>query len=61
MFGRLPFAGLGFDLGPIVAGAALMRWKEERIVETPAPQWHWQPQASGYELLVLLGREIRAG
>ena len=58
---RIPFAGLGFDLGPVLARAAGMR-----LVPLPhAPSVvHAAPAAfrpAGYELQVRLGREIRAG
>jgi hypothetical protein len=57
----LPFAGLGFDLGPVraLAGACLaVRTRRAEIeVMANSSAEAWRP--AGYALLIRLGREIR--
>jgi len=58
---NLPFFGLGFDLSPVLARARGMTLVGRRPpVESIFPE---EPSRalSGYELLLWLGREIRAG
>lgn len=56
----VPFSGLGFDLGPVYARAALLTFRPIRTRRrTSVPRF--EPRASGgYALLLTLGMEIRA-
>lgn len=59
----LPFAGLGFDLAPLLSRARLMIWRRvphvlPQIQARPMP---YTPKAYGYGLMLRLSREIRGG
>ncbi len=63
----LPFTGLGHDLAPAVARAALLEWKVIPVMVVLHPDAsglrparpETLPAVAGFGLLVALGREIR--
>jgi hypothetical protein len=59
-FSALPFFGLGFDLGPVLARAGkMLRLACNTVLHKPLTLESRACKASGYDLLVFQGREIR--
>ncbi|UZP68944.1 hypothetical protein N1030_08230 [Desulfovibrio mangrovi] len=63
----LPFTGLGHDLAPVAAHAALLEWvpapRKAVLLQDPSGLHPTRPETlpavAGFGLLVALGREIR--
>ncbi|MFV0349711.1 MAG: hypothetical protein ACK5JO_14120 [Halodesulfovibrio sp.] len=63
----LPFTGLGHDLAPVIARAALLEWTAIPVLAVLHPDAsglrparpEMLPAVAGFGLLVALGREIR--
>lgn len=58
----LPFSGLGFDLAPVAEASCLWTLRLVRETKSQAlPVWTNLSRPAGYELMIRLSREIRAG
>lgn len=57
----LPFAGLGFDLAPLLSRACLMIWRRvpRSLPLAQAAPIPYASKAHGYGLMLRLSREIR--
>jgi hypothetical protein len=56
----LPFAGLGFDLAPVLARAGLLSWRSlDAPEQARLDDCTLSEPLAGFALLVWLGREIR--